>query len=179
MFSSLLLGLVFAHSFASAQSPTSEASEAAIIDPTAECTYYTYDPVVAANASFPEIWQPATLLPTDTEGNAVWNRIKPSVPTNISVKGTIEGDFTNFTATYSASDPDCWWTYDLCVTPKLPSLKPDITGTPEPLSLGYGFDDGPNCSHNAFYDYLSQQNQKASKSRRILPYSRCEADGAY
>jgi hypothetical protein len=32
------------------------------------------------------------------------------------------------------------------------------------MTLGYGFDDGPNCSHNAFYDYLTSQNQKASKS---------------
>jgi len=31
------------------------------------------------------------------------------------------------------------------------------------MTLGYGFDDGPNCSHNAFYDYLSGQKQKASK----------------
>jgi hypothetical protein len=28
--------------------------------------------------------------------------------------------------------------------------------------MGYGFDDGPNCTHNAFYDYLSSQNQKAT-----------------
>lgn len=28
----------------------------------------------------------------------------------------------------------------------------------------FGFDDGPNCSHNAFYDYLASQKQKASKS---------------
>jgi peptidoglycan/xylan/chitin deacetylase (PgdA/CDA1 family) len=28
--------------------------------------------------------------------------------------------------------------------------------------MGYAFDDGPNCSHNAFYDYLSSQNQKAT-----------------
>jgi hypothetical protein len=28
--------------------------------------------------------------------------------------------------------------------------------------LGYGFDDGPNCSHNAFYDYLQQNDQKAT-----------------
>lgn len=163
MFSSLLMGLAFAGSFASAQSPTSEASEAAILDPTAECTYYEYAPVVAANKSFPEIWQPATLLTTDTAGNAMWNQIKASIPTNIPVKGTMAGNFANFTPTYSPSDPDCWWTYDKCDTPKLASLKPDVTGTPEPLSLGYGFDDGPNCSHNAFYDYLSQQNQKASE----------------
>jgi peptidoglycan/xylan/chitin deacetylase (PgdA/CDA1 family) len=28
--------------------------------------------------------------------------------------------------------------------------------------MGYAFDDGPNCTHNAFYDYLSSQNQKAT-----------------
>ena len=28
--------------------------------------------------------------------------------------------------------------------------------------MGYGFDDGPNCTHNAFYDYLASQNQKAT-----------------
>jgi len=28
--------------------------------------------------------------------------------------------------------------------------------------MGYGFDDGPNCTHNTFYDYLSSQNQKAT-----------------
>lgn len=33
---------------------------------------------------------------------------------------------------------------------------------PEPLTVGYGFDDGPNCSHNAFYDFLEEQQQKAT-----------------
>ena len=28
--------------------------------------------------------------------------------------------------------------------------------------MGYSFDDGPNCSNNAFYDYLLSQNQKAT-----------------
>jgi peptidoglycan/xylan/chitin deacetylase (PgdA/CDA1 family) len=28
--------------------------------------------------------------------------------------------------------------------------------------MGYGFDDGPNCTHNAFYDFLASQNQKAT-----------------
>jgi len=41
-------------------------------------------------------------------------------------------------------------------------LVPDTAGVPEPNTLGYGFDDGPNCSHNAFYDYLTSQNQKAT-----------------
>ena len=33
---------------------------------------------------------------------------------------------------------------------------------PEPMTVGYGFDDGPNCSHNAFYDFLEQNQQKAT-----------------
>jgi peptidoglycan/xylan/chitin deacetylase (PgdA/CDA1 family) len=28
--------------------------------------------------------------------------------------------------------------------------------------MGYGFDDGPNCTHNISYDYLQSQNQKAT-----------------
>lgn len=115
-------------------------------------------------ANFPAIWvQPANLLPNDAAANAKWNSIKASIPTNIPVKGKVNGDFTGFTPTYSPSDPDCWWTYDKCTTPKLSGLDPDVISLPEPMSLGYGFDDGPNCSHNAFYDYLSQQKQKASE----------------
>jgi hypothetical protein len=26
--------------------------------------------------------------------------------------------------------------------------------------MSYAFDDGPNCTHNAFYNYLASQNQK-------------------
>lgn len=36
------------------------------------------------------------------------------------------------------------------------------------MTLGYGFDDGPNCSHNAFYDFLTSQNQKASEWSLIM-----------
>ncbi|KZP15538.1 carbohydrate esterase family 4 protein [Athelia psychrophila] len=148
---------------ARAQSSLTEASQAAITDPAAECAYYTYAPVANEAANFPPNWvQPATIVATDAAANAKWNSIKGSVPTNIPTKGTIAGDFSNFTPTYSPSDPDCWWTYDKCVTPKLAGLKPDTSFVPEPLTLGYGFDDGPNCSHNAFYDFLSEQKQKAT-----------------
>jgi len=111
--------------------------------------------------NFPPIWQPAVLLANDSAGQAKWGSIQASIP-NITVKGTITGNFSNFTPTYNPSDPDCWWTFNKCVTPKLAGLTPDISAIPEPLALGFGFDDGPNCSHNAFYDYLSQQKQKAT-----------------
>jgi hypothetical protein len=48
------------------------------------------------------------------------------------------------------------------VTPKLAGLSEDTWQVPEPLTMGYGFDDGPNCSHNAFYDFLLNNSQKAS-----------------
>lgn len=145
-------------------SPTTEAGEAAITDPTDECTPYDYPPLDALTANFPPNWvQPAILLPNDAAANALWNQIKPQIPTNIAPRGTVQGDFSGVSPPYPSTDPDCWWTYNNCVTPKLAGLKPDITGVPEPLTLGYGFDDGPNCSHNAFYDFLTAQNQKASE----------------
>jgi len=159
----ILLGLSLYSSAVRAQDRTTEAGEAAIDNPTEECSYYTYPQVNSQAYNFPPNWvQPAVLLANDTAGQAKWNSIKGSIPTNISVKGTVKGDFTNFTPTYSPTDPDCWWTYDKCDTPKLAGLQPDVISVPEPMSLGYGFDDGPNCSHNAFYDYLSGQQQKAT-----------------
>ncbi|KAJ7479709.1 carbohydrate esterase family 4 protein [Mycena latifolia] len=145
-----------------AQDRTTEAGEAAVSDPAVECTAYSYAPVTAAKANFPTIWQPVTSVPTnDTTGRAKFLAMNSSIP-NIAPKGTLAGDFSSFTPTYSASDPDCWWTYDKCVTPKLSGLDADIASVPEPRTLGYGFDDGPNCSHNAFYDYLTEKAQKAT-----------------
>jgi len=157
----LLGGLLWVSSVGG-QAPTSESGEAAITDPNQECIPYSYPPVVAQLSNFPLIWTPATLLPNDTEGQAKWQSIQASIPTDIPVKGTLAGDFSNFTPTYSPTDPDCWWPAKKCVQPKLSGLPPDIVTMPEPMSLGYGFDDGPNCSHNAFYDFLSQQNQTAT-----------------
>lgn len=64
--------------------------------------------------------------------------------------------------TYGQDDPDCWWTRTKCDKPKDDRIKPDIIDVPEPLSYGIGFDDGPNCSHNVFYDTLSEQKIKAT-----------------
>ncbi|OAX32107.1 glycoside hydrolase/deacetylase [Rhizopogon vinicolor AM-OR11-026] len=114
---------------------------------------------------FPAVWQPATIVSNDTDAQAKYQSIQSQIP-NIQPKGTqpasLGGDFSGFTPTYPSSDPDCWWTYDQCTTPKLAGLPPDLTAVPEPNTLGYGFDDGPNCSHNAFYDYLTQNDQKAT-----------------
>ncbi|KAF9262485.1 carbohydrate esterase family 4 protein [Marasmius fiardii PR-910] len=138
-----------------AQDRTTEDGESKITDPAQECSMYSYPNVANNLAQFPKVWDPATLLPSDSAGQEKWNSIKDSIP-NTPPKGTINGDFSQFTPTYNPSDSDCWWTYKQCVA------NSDIYKVPEPLTVGYGFDDGPNCSHNAFYDFLQQNNQKAT-----------------
>ncbi|KAF5346856.1 hypothetical protein D9756_010602 [Leucocoprinus leucothites] len=143
-----------------AQDRTTETGEGSIADPQIECSPYNYPPVASQSAAFPTIWQPASILPGDSAAQNLWNTIAPSVP-GISPKAP---QWTTNSAgfQYSPSDPDCWWSYKQCVTPKLSGLSPDISNVPEPYTTGYGFDDGPNCSHNAFYDYLASKNQKAT-----------------
>ncbi|KAJ7512924.1 carbohydrate esterase family 4 protein [Mycena galericulata] len=146
-----------------AQAPTDEKSEASITDPTTECTFYYWPPLAAANASgtWPVIWQPVVNIPTgDTAALSKFTAINSSIP-NIAPQGTLGGSLN--TATYDGTaDPACWWSVSQCTTPKVSGLSPDIAAVSEPRTLGYGFDDGPNCSHNAFYDYLTEQNQKAT-----------------
>ncbi|KAF7344425.1 Carbohydrate esterase family 4 protein [Mycena sanguinolenta] len=145
---------------AHAQTPTDEASEAALTDMTEECTNYNYAPVVNAASSFPTLWTPVSSVPTTDPGYAKFIAMNASIP-NIAPKGTL-GVPDNTINTYPSSDPDCWWTESQCTTPKTAGVNPDIASVPEPRTLGYGFDDGPNCSHNAFYDYLESKNQKAT-----------------
>ncbi|KAJ3848360.1 carbohydrate esterase family 4 protein [Lentinula lateritia] len=152
----LCLQLLLLAGNAAAIDRTSEQGEAAITDPDQECTPYDYAPVTNQMNSFPEVWEAAKILSDDSAALAKWNSISANIPTNIPQKTQPPP------SSYSSSDPDCWWTYGQCTTPKLADLPPDITAAPEPSTLGYGFDDGPNCSHNAFYDFLQSQNQKAT-----------------
>ncbi|KAJ3752394.1 carbohydrate esterase family 4 protein [Lentinula raphanica] len=160
---------------ASTANRTTETEEAAITDPDQECSPYGYPPVGNQLGSFPPIWEAASILQNDSAAQAKWNSISGSIPSNISVKVTSLVEYKSIFKTFSfcqqteppasdypSSDPDCWWTYSLCTTPKLSGLPLDVTAAPEPSTLGYGFDDGPNCSHNAFYDFLQSQNQKAT-----------------
>ncbi|KAI6118230.1 carbohydrate esterase family 4 protein [Pisolithus sp. B1] len=135
----LIRALVFL-SPAVAQDRTTEEGEAQITDPNVECTPYTYPPVSQAA-----------------------NHIQGQIP-DISPKGTqpesLAGDFSDYS--YPSDDPDCWWTSSTCDTPKTAGIPSDITTVPEPDTLGYGFDDGPNCSHNVFYDFLQSKDQTAT-----------------
>ena len=62
----------------------------------------------------------------------------------------------------SNHDPDCWWTQTGCTTPKASGLSNDISSYPEPNTWGLTFDDGPECGHNEFYNYVQQQDLKAT-----------------
>jgi hypothetical protein len=65
-----------------------------------ECAPYD-DPLVDAHLSeFPGIWDPATILVNDSVALAKWKSISSSIPTDVQVKGTITGDFSNTTDTY-------------------------------------------------------------------------------
>ncbi|KAF7344373.1 Carbohydrate esterase family 4 protein [Mycena sanguinolenta] len=163
MRSTLLLSSVAALLLGSRADPTS-AEENALTDPTAECAPYNYQPVTdAMNAGqFPPASTPvAGILANDAAGKAKFDSFSANIP-NIQPKGVNGVIDTTIMSSYAPTDSDCWWTFSLCTTPKLSGLKPDWDIVPEPRSLGYGFDDGPNCSHNAFYDYMQQMKQKAT-----------------
>ena len=126
--------------------------------------YYVAE-VSALIYNYPTVWGTADILANDTDARNLYNSIEPSIPTDVAVKaGTRAGDFSN--VTYSSSDPDCWWTYgqagSKCSVPKHSGIPTDITICDEPRTWGLSFDDGPNCTHNAFYDYLQSKNQKAT-----------------
>ena len=80
-----------------------------------------------------------------SEVSALFNTLNGSIP-QIAPKGTPTGDFTGVNYN-GAEDPDCWWTYKQCTTPKAKGVQPDVTRCPEPNTWGFTLDDGPNCSH--------------------------------
>lgn len=139
-------------------------STAQSIDPTVECTAYSYQPVMDIKANFPAIWQTASIVSTDTAAQELFATINATVNTKLpgsGPHGTPDGNWTSFT--YPPTDTDCWWTYRECTTPANDTgLPADITTMPEPETWGFGFDDGPNCSHNALYDFLQENDQRAT-----------------
>ncbi|BGP17200.1 hypothetical protein JCM10213_006000 [Rhodosporidiobolus nylandii] len=141
---------------------TTEQGEAQITDPTQECSYYNYPPANALLPTYPTIWATADLsAPGITEHDkALFRAINATVP-DIQPRGTRAGDFTGVVYDGNA-DPDCWWSYNKCTTPKLAGLPKDVIKCNEPNTWGFTLDDGPNCSHNAYFDYLQSIEQKAT-----------------
>ena len=79
-----------------------------MLDASQECTAYYYAPSATAvqAGKFPTIWQNATILPNDSDAQALWAKIEPSVPTNIQPKGTRSSSTQGVTYD-TATDPDC------------------------------------------------------------------------
>ncbi|CAG8586123.1 19734_t:CDS:2 [Dentiscutata erythropus] len=125
-----------------------------------QCVPYTSQ-FTFTPGEYPNIWStPSTEVFNTAEFKQVNSSIKWSMVPNIPPKVMVNGTFVS--STYPATDPDCWWSYKLCVTPKAPGVNPDYYMCPEPDTWGLTYDDGPNCSHTQFYDFLKQNNQKAS-----------------
>ncbi|KAI8578491.1 hypothetical protein K450DRAFT_247136 [Umbelopsis ramanniana AG] len=133
-------------------------------DVNTECQAYSVPGLTIDPKQWPNIWETATTngMNTSAEFTSLYNSIdwtkKPTAPVR---KATAAGglDFTGYSAT---TDPDCWWSSSLCTIPKAAGINADIYRCEEPETWGLTYDDGPNCSHNAFYDFLQQQNLKAS-----------------
>ncbi|KAL0573019.1 hypothetical protein V5O48_008947 [Marasmius crinis-equi] len=135
---------------------SAEHAAAQAADPSAECAAYTLPIITSNSASFPGVGTQAKILPNDSVAKAKWDEISGKV-----VQSSQKPAGAKPTG-YDASDPDCWWTFNQCTTPKAQGIAPDVVMVPPPSTIGFGFDDGPYCAHDAFYDFLKSQNQTAT-----------------
>ncbi|CAO3597996.1 unnamed protein product [Absidia cylindrospora] len=133
-------------------------------DVVAQCKYYQ-PPFTLDKAAWPNSWEIATSngMNTSAEYTALYNSIDwTKAPANVKQKSKGPDGALNLQGYDTANDPDCWWSASQCTKPKAQGVNADIVNCLEPNTWGLTFDDGPNCSHNAFYDFLEQNNQKAS-----------------
>ncbi|KAG2226289.1 hypothetical protein INT45_005961 [Circinella minor] len=134
------------------------------IDPATQCQWYEPPSHFKFNAAeWPTAWEIATSngMTKNAEFKKAYNAIDWKSAPNITVRKLAPNGSPDM-SDYDASDPDCWWSASGCTVPKHEKINADIYSCPEPETWGLNFDDGPNCSHNAFYDYLAQQKLKAS-----------------
>lgn len=143
-----------------------EASQHSIKDPADQCKWYELPNSHKLRSAYPEDGI-ASIVDGDHQAQQVWNDIKSSgiIPANVNVKqGTADhmGIEQSAMQSYPQADPDCWWSASGCTSPKHDRISHDVTECPEPSTWGLTFDDGPNCSHNAFYDFLGRNKLKAT-----------------
>ncbi|KAI9633101.1 chitin deacetylase-like manno protein MP98 [Dioszegia hungarica] len=129
------------------------------------CDGYTYPPTQNLTSSYPNPYNIATLLPSDTAARTLFSSIdahvRSALPTTYP-KGNPDGSHPGLVYDGGA-DPDCWWTYTQCTTPKnATGLQRDITTVPEPGSYGLTYDDGPNCGNAPLYDWMEQNDVRAT-----------------
>ncbi|ORZ03387.1 chitin deacetylase 1 [Syncephalastrum racemosum] len=132
-------------------------------DVATECQYYQ-SAFTVNQAEWPTIWDIATSnnMNQSQEFQKLYNSIDWTKAPNIPVRKQSPTGGLDMTGYDTVQDPHCWWSASQCTKPKIQGVNGDIASCPEPETWGLTFDDGPNCSHNAFYDFLQQNNQKAS-----------------
>ncbi|GAN08863.1 carbohydrate esterase family 4 protein [Mucor ambiguus] len=134
-------------------------------DPSVECTYYQPPSNFKFNEKeWPTLWETATSngMTNTAEFKALYNSIDWTKAPKIAVRKLNSDGSINMSGYDQSKDPDCWWSASTCTKPKLEGVNEDIYTCPEPETWGLTYDDGPNCSHNAFYDYLEAEKIKAS-----------------
>ncbi|KAI7893220.1 chitin deacetylase 1 [Mucor mucedo] len=133
------------------------------LDSGVQCTYYN-SPNAIVPSEWPTVWGPATSngMNTSAEFTALYNSIDWTKAPNFPVRKLNAAGGLDMTGYDGATDPACWWSASTCKTPKTAGINADLYACPEPDVWGITFDDGPNCSHNAFYDYLEKEKQKAT-----------------
>jgi peptidoglycan/xylan/chitin deacetylase (PgdA/CDA1 family) len=133
-------------------------------DVNTECQAYSVPGLTIDPKQWPTIWDTATTngMNTTAEFTSLYNSIDWTKKPSAAVRKMTAAGGLDFTGYDANTDPDCWWSSSLCTIPKGAGINADIFRCQEPETWGLTYDDGPNCSHNAFYDFLQQQNLKAS-----------------
>ena len=144
-----------------------EASVAKIHGEQKECDQPNVPQVEQLKKQLPKLRTPATIVKGDQNANRIWGEIQKSglVPNIQPRKGEQDhmGIASQATDSYnSKQDPDCWWSAGKCTKPKHNNIPTDLTTCSEPDTWGLSFDDGPNCTHNEFYDFLQKNKLRAS-----------------
>ncbi|KAG2175178.1 hypothetical protein INT44_007666 [Umbelopsis vinacea] len=133
-------------------------------DVNTECQAYSVPGLTIDPKQWPTIWDTATSngMNTSAEFTSLYNSIDWTKKPSAAVRKATAAGGLDFTGYNAQTDPDCWWSSSLCTIPKGAGINADIYRCEEPETWGLTYDDGPNCSHNAFYDFLQAQNLKAS-----------------
>jgi len=144
-----------------------EVSVAKIHGEQKECDQPNVPQVEQLKKQLPKLRTPATIVKGDENANRIWGEIQKSglVPNIQPRKGEQDhmGIASQATDSYnSKQDPDCWWSAGKCTKPKHNNIPTDLTTCSEPDTWGLSFDDGPNCTHNEFYDFLQKNKLRAS-----------------
>ncbi|WFD40790.1 uncharacterized protein MJAP1_003779 [Malassezia japonica] len=148
---------------------TNEAEYAGLHDNT-QCSPYGDNGVTEMKnqKDFPTVSQIANIVQGDDEAQKIWKDVQGMglIPSGAKPKtadnsgGQSMG--INMQGYDNKDDPDCWWSASGCKKPKQKGLVEDLYTCPEPDTWGLTFDDGPNCTHNAFYDFLKKEKLKAT-----------------